>query len=149
MQILFSGLKMQVRLYYGTKDSVITFYQNKKTELLKIPFHFAIDSISLDPYVKTFEKASITRTGINDKSRVNYILNIYPVPATDFLHLSFICNHQAACEFYITDLSGKKICENRKLNSEQIISLENINPGVYILVIKNGNDFYSKLFIRN
>ena len=66
-----------------------------------------------------------------------YGISVYPNPFSSIVHLDFE-NLQNDSKFILTDIHGKVIGERNELKSENVLLLQNLNCGVYYLVLYNG-----------
>lgn len=145
----FFRMKMEVMIYAGNKEKIITFYQDHKTEYLKIAYSPSVDSIRLDPFIKTFEKVNITRSGIDQPGDIYQALKIFPNPAGDILYLCFLTVPQNIYTYRITDLSGKTIKEAVLSFPDEGISLQGMASGTYLLTFITGNSHFTALFVKD
>jgi len=79
-------------------------------------------------------------------------LNIKPVPAVNFIDISFSSNNESDVSILISDLSGKVLNEeiisaNPGLNNISI-DLMNYSAGIYMLSVINGEDKLTKKLIK-
>jgi hypothetical protein len=72
-------------------------------------------------------------------------LNIYPNPAKDVLYLSF---HGDIHSIRVISLDGKVIIHSQ-LNPEQGLNTSAIPPGIYVVVIQSGDEWYRAKFIKS
>ena len=80
---------------------------------------------------------------------------VFPNPASDFLHVEFYFDNQKSCSLEVLDVHGRQVLEvfkseyipSRRAQSD--ISLGGLVPGVYFLQLKSGNDVYVKRFVKN
>jgi hypothetical protein len=86
-------------------------------------------------------------TGITSSAQ-NEIINVFPVPADNFINISL--NNKKHEEFIlcIFDYSGKMLKYETR-NSDSVLSedVSMLASGTYLLKIKYGNNFFSKKFI--
>lgn len=64
-------------------------------------------------------------------------LNVYPVPATDVLHIDFTAKGEAVYTAEIIDMKGASIRRLALTASRNTLSLEGIKSGAYSLIIRN------------
>lgn len=70
-------------------------------------------------------------TGISEKNGVEE-LRIFPNPARDYIMVQGL---QKAADYIITDLTGKTVLGGRISPNENRISVEGLNPGVYVVTL--------------
>jgi hypothetical protein len=88
--------------------------------------------------------------GINfgKNNRLNK-LNVYPNPANSQITLN-ISVHDNNVNFYtISSITGEVLKSGSFQGKSKIISIENLNSGMYLLEVKSGNSFYSNLIVKN
>jgi WD40 repeat protein len=83
-------------------------------------------------------------TSLKENTQINDI-SIYPNPISDLLNISS-ADKFLNPEFTILDINGK-IQDFGKLNTE-VINVEILIPGSYVLVIRDGGKIYKKEFIK-
>jgi len=105
-----------------------------------------IDGNSLTSNRVVFDDLSwtcYTDLGIN-----NYHLNemtVYPNPVSDILNIKF--NNSIETQIEIYNILGKRVL-TKTMNQSQSINVENLNTGIYILKITQGNSSISKKLIK-
>ncbi|MHC1707961.1 MAG: T9SS type A sorting domain-containing protein [Bacteroidales bacterium] len=76
-------------------------------------------------------------------------LKLYPVPSDNELNIEFE-NTSGKAKYTILGLAGNTVSagslQNRNVNR---ISLANLKPGIYLFVIKDGNNLLNQKFIKN
>lgn len=65
------------------------------------------------------------------------IISIYPNPVQETLHINLNSNQFAIATIF--DLQGKKLLQNTLENSTSTIDVKTLAPGLYFIVVKNGN----------
>lgn len=75
-------------------------------------------------------------TGINNIANDNATILIYPNPATDHLNIKTDLKQSILC---ITDASGRKVLEKQIVFGEQVVEINGLAKGLYLLVV-TGND---------
>lgn len=73
-------------------------------------------------------------------------ISIFPNPAKDYIHVQ---SDELIESIKLVDISGKEIREYPTYNYEHRINIENINSGIYLLIVKTKNDIFSKKIIVN
>ena len=82
-------------------------------------------------------------TGIEEEQ--GPIINIYPNPATENLTIEGINSYT---NYRIVDMKGSILQKGSISKSPEVISLEGLNPGTYILVLKTGTNVSSIKFVK-
>ncbi len=76
------------------------------------------------------------------------IINIYPNPATDYIHISF--ENMLFISYSIIDIKGEMLISNKHHDLSENINVSMLNPGIYIIKINVArNKEITKLFIVN
>ncbi len=88
-----------------------------------------------------------------DLDVVDFQINLYPNPTTEYATLSFNIEDKSSVKIEILDLSGKIVFKNVKRNVEkgnfsENISLKDYTPGLYIVKIKTNNKVFSKEVLK-
>jgi hypothetical protein len=89
-------------------------------------------------YSSVFSNIISTNVGTDD---INLTVNsflIHPNPAEDYLYITSNLNAKSLIDLFLYDLQGRIIIQDR-FTSEKIISVKDLNPGVYFLVITQGS----------
>ncbi|TYA55950.1 endonuclease [Formosa maritima] len=71
--------------------------------------------------------------------------NIYPNPVSDILNIQLKNPNETQIEIY--NILGKRVL-TKTINQSQIINIENLNSGIYILKFTQGNSTISKKLIK-
>lgn len=90
-----------------------------------------------------------TFTGISRNNPPQKSLNIYPNPANDMLYIAYD-NIFGNAVYSIYGLAGNLVT-NSKLSTGNLsqVSLNTLKPGMYLLVLRDGNYITNKKFIKN
>ncbi len=91
------------------------------------------------------EEEEETNTAIEELP-VEQQINIYPIPAKDFIILDFDATYYNQASIELVDLSGRTINHFNNLSNRMDIS--SLNNGVYLLKIEQGNEILVKKFIK-
>ncbi len=70
---------------------------------------------------------------IQNHQNMSNIMSIYPNPAESYLNLKFTGNEEKIYLITITDITGKQMIVSQYSQSNPIINIENLDPGIYIL----------------
>lgn len=113
-----------------------------KKILLSLAFLLSISTMTV-----LGQDASISRVE-NEIEKRNYKVDIFPVPATDYITIRLEDNSFDAVEFEIFSLIGNKVeFSTQKISdSEYKIPVRDYAAGQYILVIKDNNARYRRAF---
>ncbi|WP_055442304.1 T9SS type A sorting domain-containing protein [Lacinutrix himadriensis] len=71
--------------------------------------------------------------------------SVYPIPAQNVLHIKSNTQHSEAI---IMDLNGRIVQQEKLTNTLQTIDISQLNSGVYILKLSNGNQVITKKIIK-
>lgn len=75
-------------------------------------------------------------------------IKIYPNPANDFIHIQFGNNIDNAC-YSIYNATGRILVKQQPLNGNKcVIDLKNLKPGMYLLIIRNKQESFRKIFFK-
>jgi hypothetical protein len=90
-------------------------------------------------------------TGIDDISSFKF--KLFPSPATDIIYLEALENKgENTAEIKIIDLHGKLVKSNTindlSTHSNHAISIENLASGVYLMIVKIGNENIAIQFVK-
>ena len=98
---------------------------------MNTPAYFCIDDVfSADPGVNT--------DLVNDPE----LFEIYPNPTADYLQITHSENQQMDC--YIYDINGK-VVKSQQLNGPEIIDLQFLPTGTYIIMVQGEHQFSSRV----
>ncbi|MCF8364201.1 MAG: C10 family peptidase [Bacteroidales bacterium] len=86
--------------------------------------------------------------GMDDASREQETLMAFPNPATNELNIQLSGEISGESQITIFNLSGEKVYEgfvsaNANLNHYQV-NISDYQPGIYVLIVRSGNEFYRK-----
>ncbi len=131
--------------------AMVTAFSDTGTVMTGIPeLKQAIDSVRYY-YFNNIYPCNGTFLGMYETYETDIVteFTMYPNPASTFLYLKY-SEDMIKAKFKVYDIAGRAIHEGF-LNDKEItkISLKEINSGLYILVIDNGNQRITKKFIVN
>lgn len=94
-----------------------------------------------------FAKAS-TALGLDDYNE-NFQVNLFPLPAQDFLNISFGNLTESECKLSIIDINGKVVLEKSFLNPSLIekVSVNHLNNGIYLAKLIAGDKIVHKKIV--
>jgi hypothetical protein len=96
----------------------------------------------------TFMQKQLFATSTEDQE-VSSLLEVYPNPATDRINLVF--DYTGVSEINIFDLTGR-IVYSRPYDvygfTNMSLDISSLNPGIYIMRVKTGNESNSTRFIK-
>jgi hypothetical protein len=79
---------------------------------------------------------------------VDFKVNVYPNPCTDFFHVEF--DSQLIDEIKLIDLSGRELAAFHVENKDsEIIDVSSLEPGIYMLTISSKDENHSIKIIKN
>ncbi len=73
------------------------------------------------------------------------LLTAFPNPASDSLYISYK-NTESAAELDIFDVTGRVVL-NKRINSDDIVNVETLQPGLYIIKIGFKDSTYTERLI--
>ncbi len=131
-------------LGYVVEDSIAFFVSNSQKDVYKLVF-------SVFDYTDgkvVFSKSQVHTSGVSEIGTENSIL-VYPNPATDLVQID-LSGDKNLEKVSITDLSGKVIfSQEQNLNGIITIAVDNLNSGMYLVIVKyDNNTAVQKLIIQ-
>ena len=89
---------------------------------------FGSQSLLMEDYIEA-------RTGVGVEEEFESMINIYPNPVSDVLTIKL--ENNLSCEYMLFDITGNLLETSFIENQNTTIDVSNINPGVYLLQIKD------------
>lgn len=126
-----------------TRDTVSTYtianlYQKNKEDVMRIQQWFAVDS---------FPSCAFT-VGINDAAQDENELSIYPNPASENITIN-ITSTSKNVSVKIYDATGRMVKNMENVKSgENTINVSELENGLYLLNLQDGNNSVTKRFIK-
>lgn len=106
-----------------------------------------------DPYYKRNYYEEYPITGIDPLPYAAHaLLQLYPIPAGNLLHIKTTLQNEQTCLFRITDITGKLLRQwTEKINGtgESTVPVNELLPGNYILQLITNEDSHTRPFIIN
>jgi uncharacterized delta-60 repeat protein len=90
-----------------------------------------------------FNNGHVSTAGLTDFE--NNLFEIYPNPTNDQVHINF---SGSDAELIVYDLQGKVVLKDR-IQNQEIISLQNVERGVYLFDFRNPNGHSVKRVVKN
>ena len=79
-------------------------------------------------------------------------MKLYPNPADDQIHLSYVSNENNASIVTVIDLTGhvvfNQVLDQTGSTGELVLDLSNYSEGMYVVTLQNGKDVITQRFIR-
>lgn len=91
---------------------------------------------------------------INTRSAANRqnMLSVFPNPANDFVNILFNCDNESNCEIQLLDATGRLVKSYNSVSqsgeNHQVLDLEYISNGIYLIMLKTDDVHYCKKFIK-
>lgn len=128
----------------GTNDAKVSAYVYTDAAALAInnTLYYRLKQVDMDG---SFSYSEIVSVSTNNET----MASIYPIPAADKLTISNNIGLQN-CNISIVDLLGRTVLETNisTTATEYTLSVNQLNTGAYIMIIKNGNDTQRLKFIK-
>lgn len=86
-----------------------------------------------DGNTSEFSENLITTIGISENESDLYSIQLFPNPASQFVHINTNLPAGANSEIIVTDISGKNILTNKRLSNQQQISVSDLPAGIYFI----------------
>jgi len=144
-----SGISVsEATLSEVNKKLVYLTVSEMSTGTYQISFH-NVEDLSGNVMESSTKQFSFS-TGIYDHLGLNE-LKIFPVPISDHINITFESDHLIKSIFQLIDISGKTILENNYPivpgKNHIRIDITDLNPGNYILLIRNSSGFITRKVI--
>lgn len=131
-------------LGYGTSSLFAFLKVSQPTDAFGSPsFRIALKTnpgSQIEPIDSLQTLFNKTRTcvanGINNQNSDQSKISVYPNPATNSITIKISGNKTTEMDYIIRDVLGRKILEN-KINTEEVISIENWNKGMYFIEVRD------------
>jgi hypothetical protein len=81
-----------------------------------------------------------TTTAVNEFKTGDFLLDLYPVPASDLLHINYELDTQLPVRIQVYDLTGKLVLERTlepAVNRNGQINISALQPGIYTMQVGN------------
>ncbi len=76
-------------------------------------------------------------------------LKLFPNPASDYLNVELEGFHEPILEIEILDIAGRRVLETTLNMDLRKVDISRLQPGVYIIKIRNNERVLAKRFIKN
>lgn len=138
---------MEYKLNSPSGDTLIRVYQTANVNYYKIHTHKTITGMAVDPGNWVVNDVGSIVVGTPELTNPVYF-EIAPNPCSDklFVYLS----NQKKCDrtFIITDITGRVILTLENNSWKPEINISDLNSGVYLLKITDGNYSITKKFVK-
>jgi hypothetical protein len=85
--------------------------------------------------------------GITENSQVNF--SVFPNPTQGILNIRFNGIQNGKTVLTLFDIQGRNILSKQRASDSEILNIENLQDGVYLLSIENGNQKTTKKIVLN
>jgi hypothetical protein len=85
-----------------------------------------------------FQQSNISVTSISEKKELNFSISAYPNPTTNILNLHIGKENVTGFVYMLIDINGKLITKKNLDTSVTTISFKELQSGIYILKINDG-----------
>ena len=125
------------------RDTIVVVNDTTIDQVFTMPIDGIVSSVVFDPQMWIPAQAKV-QGGIDFTQA-----KVYPNPASDFITV-FIQQPELVKTVYICDLSGRRIkqLDGNFLGYEKTINLQDLDRGVYIIVLESDNFYQQFKFIK-
>ncbi len=135
---------LDVFLWGPETDTTLRIYMDQKNKSWEIPLEGNFHQLMVDPKNKVLNNPG-TITALHENN-VQKGLEIYPNPSKSFLHVHL--PDQFLGNLTIYNLEGKRMLESKVDASKITLNLQKLEPGIYLLEIKDEKICYRKKWIK-
>lgn len=86
------------------------------------------------------------KSGNNISKAVSADIKAYPNPATDVLHIN---GAATGSKYKIIDLAGRNVLNGSIDNTITDMSIKDLQPGMYLIELSNGQKLQQLQFVKN
>jgi pimeloyl-ACP methyl ester carboxylesterase len=157
---------MKFTIQNSLQDTLFAYIFNKEQKIVKSEYLLAAKNMFLFDNIKNEEVHLVLMSktnsnsyktpytikyenllSIKDKNENNNIINIYPLPSTDFIYIDVIGSYNYNVNIY--DVLGNKVEEIENYKNNEKINLASLKNGIYSIIIQNNNLIYTEKIIIN
>jgi len=113
--------------------------------------NFDVDRFKINTGAGTKNIVDASPNNINNQNSIN--ISVYPNPAKEFININMTSANNSNAIIRLTDISGKLVLSETKSlsegNNSMIINTCDLNSGLYILKIQNGNEILNEKILIN
>ena len=121
------------------------FYEIQKTGL----HYYRLKEVDLDGNVKIVSNVIVLEQKIN----LLILTNVYPIPASDNLHLNFLTDVTQNVYISILNLNGKVVLEQKyqaeKGENEVILDIQHLSTNTYFISLSNEKEKVVDKFVKH
>jgi len=121
------------------------FYEIQKTGL----HYYRLKEVDLDGNVKIVSNVIVLEQKIN----LLILTNVYPIPASDNLHLNFLTDVTQNVYISILNLNGKVVLEQEyqaeKGENEVILDIQHLSTNTYFISLSNEKEKVVDKFVKH
>ncbi len=141
-------MPLEFRINYGSRDTIVSFYQDALFKEFKLKVTDNIESIELDPNKHSLIGPSlvVSRAGTDQSSR-DLGFTLYPVPVDDKLNINFTQSGQRR-KVRILTVAGQMIFETETADTFMVLDVNDYSSGLYFIEVTEGNSVKRAKFIR-
>jgi len=139
-------LNVDYKLTHANGDTTVRLYQSKNIETFQVPIKEKITNIVVDPdnWIVDYENTNAVKTPKAPKP----LFSFSPNPANENIRVGFSNNRESSKLIDIYDLNGRLIKSYQTNNSDYIIDISYLAPGIYIIKGTSGNIFSTHKLIK-
>lgn len=145
--VAFFELPLPLYFKNATTDTLIRVQHSTNGQTFTIPLGFTADSLLFDPDTWIISANNVVNNVPGGRPLIPF--SIYPNPANDQLVIQ--APVQGECNIRIYDAQGKLVMDKNSLFTPQqntTLFLPGLNPGLYTVVIQQGENTLHSTFIR-
>jgi aminopeptidase N len=143
---LFKMLVPYHLVFKDRTDSTLLLRQEVNLETYKIQVNRAIDHIEFDPDQWILHKLNSISSGLEETENPLYF-TLGPNPARGYMCIFFAHLPEKYYNLSISDLAGRMIKKQLMKNTDQIVDISLLSPGVYLVSLSDGTSKMNKKLI--
>jgi len=141
-------MTMEFRILFTGGDTTIRVYQDQAMQHFVIPFIHDVTGVVVDPSGSCILKVGGIQQGINENTDL-IDFQVFPNPASNILNINIVNQGNAIHEYFITDLSGRKVRQFSTNKSRVVINIADLASGVYVIRTEISEIPIRRMFIKN
>jgi len=145
--VSFFEMPVPIRFSSDTQDTILVFDNQFSGQEFTASIGFQANSAKVDPDIQLISANNDIALVVSSPPSEKNDFQLFPNPATDMLQIHFVNGSYNMKTIRITNTLGQELVSGR-WSSDCSINISDLTPGVYQVIVNDGNENFSKRFVK-
>jgi aminopeptidase N len=146
--VSFFEMPVPIRFSSDTEDTILVFDHQFNGQEFSVPISFAATSAKVDPDKHLISSNNDIAVQVPDAAQAKNEFQLFPNPASDVLQIHFVNGSSNEKIIRVLNALGQMVMSG-KWHGDCVLNVSHLAPGVYEVMIDDGNGSTAKRFVKD